>query len=160
MKKDLLTILMVELMKNAANPEGAKFDLRHWYDSIDGKKPISCGTTACAFGLAALIPAFKKLGLKHDNFVPYILVAKLPKGLDKNLYKQGGKFRLEALRAASVFFGITPAQAGSLFLDCNYSTQDWRGARGERAVAARIGALLAGVDITSPSYIQNYDQAA
>lgn len=46
-----------------------RFDYCTWVgDDWEGKKDLSCGTTACALGWATTIPAFRKLGLRMIRY--------------------------------------------------------------------------------------------
>lgn len=43
----------------------SRFDFARWAgDDWKGKANLSCGTTACALGLATTIPSFRRLGLR------------------------------------------------------------------------------------------------
>lgn len=64
MQIERLKLLAQKLREDAANPNGIKFEIGVWYGDVDGAKPVSCGTTACAMGLAALSPEFQAMGLK------------------------------------------------------------------------------------------------
>ena len=52
------------LEADAKNKKGIQFDMTDWGTVSDHKKPLSCGTQACAMGLAALSGAFKRAGLE------------------------------------------------------------------------------------------------
>lgn len=115
----------------------------------DFSPEISCGTTACAMGLAAISGAFKRAGLsyKYDSSNQLIVTT------------WNGRFK-EYDAAAVVLFGITKDEANYLFTPSYYSEKvadSWgdhpmskvRGAKGERRVANRIRKFVAGeIDIT------------
>jgi len=56
-----LLVLCNHMERVVASQEPAHFDMGNWYD--DESEPHTCGTVACAFGHAALIPEFNRLGL-------------------------------------------------------------------------------------------------
>ncbi len=64
MHKDRLITLRNHLLNNV---QDSKFYLEYWIGNNDtpwdGEMNLSCGTTACAMGHAALIPEFQALGL-------------------------------------------------------------------------------------------------
>ena len=70
MNKRRLLKLADLLEADAKNKRGLQFNLSEWGTSLDYGSPasISCGTTACAMGLAVLSGAFKRAGL--SNFFP------------------------------------------------------------------------------------------
>jgi len=73
MNKRRLLKLADLLEADAKNKKGVKFDLGTWGNLNEGtpeEEVISCGTTACAAGLAAMSGAFKKEGLGY-RLVPY-----------------------------------------------------------------------------------------
>jgi hypothetical protein len=124
MNKRRLLKLADLLEKDAKNKKGIFFDLSVWGWVGNEEEPLSCGTTACAMGLAAISGAFKRQGLRCR-------------------FDEGGGIRIgfgrrwDALLAARRLFGITDSEARQLFL---YSGDiaKIRGAAGERAVARRI----------------------
>lgn len=138
-----LAYLAIKLVENAMNPKGAKFDLNRWYRGINKKKPISCGTTACAFGFAALLPAFKKQGLFIHASSPAIQVSKKVAERDFiHCSRYEGKYVLTGVNAAAYFFNIPNRDAQNLFLSEAYVGLPISGAAGEMAVATKIVALL------------------
>ena len=86
-----------------------RFDYKRWVGADwKGKQDLSCGTTACALGWAATIPAFRRLGLR---------LRKIP-GWD---YSNGevvfgkGKDIPRDLDAARALFGLNYDEAYLLF---------------------------------------------
>lgn len=53
------------LEADAKNKKGVKFSMPTWGYVRDESAPVSCGTQACAMGLAALSGAFKRAGLDY-----------------------------------------------------------------------------------------------
>lgn len=144
MKRKLLLFLADALMKNARDPKGSKFDLEAWVTRVNKKKPLSCGTTACAFGFAALLPKFKKLGLRLEMDEPI-------EGYGEAAFYPCYKGYVDFM-AASKFFGVDRRIAEHLFSPDNYRDDHQQEAAGERAVAMKIYDLLDGVDITKERY--------
>lgn len=133
MNKRRLLKLADLLEADAKNKKGIKFDLALWGASEDGKaSSISCGTTACAMGLAVLSGAFRRAGLSnfHGPDAP-VITPQMP----------GDMLGMEA---AESLFGITNEEACFLFLDDNYPRSKTSGAGGERYVAKRIRDFVAG----------------
>jgi len=142
MNKRRLLKLADLLEADAKNKKGVKFDLSLWakvddldYSTSPDVIEVGCQTTACAIGLACISGAFKLSGLAYD------LVAKESSG-GNNIVPRYRNYR--DFPAIQKFFGITEDQADHLFLDSSYADSRCRGARGERAVAARIRSLVAG----------------
>jgi len=108
------------LEADAKNKKGIKFDMTHWAYIGNSAKPISCDTSACAMGLAALSGEYKRAGLgwKLDKY---------------GYFKITMNGRGWALTAAMRLFGISRKQAEYLF--CESSEE---GAEGERHVAKFI----------------------
>lgn len=132
MNKKRLLKLADLLEADAKNRKGIKFDLGTWgYVDDDSKGLVSCGTTACAMGLAAISGAFKRQGLSHKLEGNYIVV--MHDG------KEGG------FSAACNLFGIEYYEARSLFDSEHYPMDvETVGAAGERYVAKRIRDFVAG----------------
>src|SRR3990167_5294574 len=63
MNKRRLLKLADLLEADAKNKKGIRFDMGRWGFVLDEKQPLSCGTSACAMGLAALSGTFKRAGL-------------------------------------------------------------------------------------------------
>lgn len=130
MNKRRLLKLAALLEADAKNKNGIRFDLNGWGHADVGSKPsASCGTMACAIGLAVVSGVFKKDGLenrfKRDGIMPMFC----------------GHLEFDAV---NLFFDLEPDQSGRLFLCESYPPSQHRGAKGERAVAKRIRALVAG----------------
>lgn len=145
------------LEADAKNKKGIKFDLdivvgatnsEQWcgydrYVSPTFKPEVSCGTTACAMGLAAVSGQFKRAGLSFKLEDGGIIMTTW-KGRSKH-------YEIAAVR----LFNITPEQASYLFDPDFYKDKpvdgdDFmpfskvKGAKGERRVARRIRKLVAG----------------
>lgn len=97
-----------------------RFDYNAWVgDDWAGKQDLSCGTTACALGWAATIPAFRKLGLqlfkpesKYDpNFVAL-----------KSSVEEGCDAYSGPPIASSVVFGLSREEHTHVFIPemCEY----------------------------------------
>lgn len=100
------------------------FHLHAWFSNQHGPLKIDyagrmCGTTACAFGEAVLMPEFKGTGLKRVYGGPR--------------YK--GKYGMDA---ASKFFGISYGNACRLFDPSTYPREN----RGPMDVVKRIEELI------------------
>lgn len=116
------------LEADAKNKKGIKFDLGMWGLADDETKPVSCGTTACAIGLAVASGAFKSDGLSSRN--------------DFDLTPRfAGKQSWDAVQA---LFSLGHREASFLFMDTFYSADLRAGAAAEREVAKRIRDFVAG----------------
>lgn len=124
MKKERLLKLADLLEADAKNKTGLRFDMGNWGTITDPTKPVSCGTTACAMGLAALSGAFKRAGLGYRISGEQLLITMHD--------------RVDAMEAAEKLFGISYEEAEYLFIDTA-----GEGARGERAVAKQIRKFVA-----------------
>jgi hypothetical protein len=155
MYADRLERLAKLLDDDAANEKGVKFDLGVWAGPSDmvnrtfpGQPetvPVSCETTACAMGLAAISREFAAEGLDY-KFDPrfsggYIL---LPTMMDRD-----GELQ-EGFGAAQELFGISYDDATYLF-DPEHYDEVPTGADGERFVAQRIRDFVKG-DIDDEFY--------
>lgn len=124
--------LAVLLEKDAKRKRGIKFDLGDWAKTKDKKLTVSCGTTACAMGLAVLSGEFKRQGLSNyyvggvDEFGRPSLAPKCNDRL--------------AFGAASELFGISDEMSEYLFSSLSYKKS--KGAQAELAVAKRIRELV------------------
>jgi hypothetical protein len=124
------------LEADAKNKKGIKFDLGTWGNSDDDEVSVSCGTTACAMGLAVVSGAFKRAGLTNhysDN-------------ADSICPRFDGYV---GFAAAAALFDIEYNAATFLFEDTFYPEHKKRGAAGERYVAKRIRDFVAG-KVTPP----------
>lgn len=127
MHKRRLLKLADLLEANAGNKTGAKFDMSTFGDVTDADNPISCGTTVCAMGLAALSGAFKRTGLtaKVDReHLPCFNV---------NFYWKGRE--TSPFVAAQRTFEITREDAKALFDGSLPLPNNGHGAKAERAMA-------------------------
>jgi len=133
MKKQRLLKLADLLEADAANRKGIKFDLGLWgsIDRLDDEVSVSCGTTACAMGLAVVSGAFKRAGLINGAFTKDIIFPEM---------KGSG---LGGIQAAAELFDIEVGEASYLFFDTEYPYEKRRGAAGERYVAKRIRKFVA-----------------
>lgn len=132
MHKRRLLKLADLLEADAKNPNGVKFDLGTWGWSTT-KPDVSCNTTACAMGVAALSGAFEYDGLTYftrENGHSGILI---------EVECQGRR----GTAAAARLFRITRRAADWLFLEDWYDDST-TGADGEFAVAKRIRDFVAG----------------
>ena len=137
MNKDRLLRLVNLLREDAANPNGAKFDLGTWGESSDAEPRLSCGTTACAMGLAAISGIFKDEGLTFSVH-PEVGI----NGEDVNDIKVEYDHR-SGFTAAALFFDISGTDARYLFAPDSYRGSIPVGKEGEELVAARIEAFIA-----------------
>jgi len=131
--KNRLLKLAALLEADAKNKKGVKFDLGIWGRSDDPELTpvsVSCGTTACAVGLAVVSGAFKRSGLFNAAVVPGRIVP----GFDN-------KFGFGAVEA---FFDLAQREAAFLFYHASYPVSFRTGAKGERFVAKRIRQFVAG----------------
>lgn len=140
MNKRRLLKLAELLEADARNKSGLKFDMDMWGESQTKDMKVTCGTTACAMGLAALSGTFKRAGLQvrvqeygHDaNHIFWLDIG----------FK--GSFA-SPLESASQLFDLTYAEASWLFISDDYpDNASMKGAAGERTVAKRIKRFVAG----------------
>jgi hypothetical protein len=91
------------------------FDMHHWFTHMEAmsRRPFvakkffqSCGTSACALGIATLIPEFKALGLGLDRTIPMFID------------HDGPRF---GFGAAEAFFGLNRYAASKIFSVERYS---------------------------------------
>jgi hypothetical protein len=118
------------LEDDAKRKKGICFDLGTWGRIKDTEKPLSCGTTACAMGLAALSGAFKRQGLKWKTRGTNCII------------DIGYGNTWNPMIAAAHLFGIELYQVNYLFIR-TWGMSMCVGAEGERAVAARIRKFVA-----------------
>jgi hypothetical protein len=141
MNKERLLKLADLLEADAANPIGLKFDLGVWgttepddfHDDAPPAPPvsISCGTSACAMGLAVLSGAFADAGLFNGSFSKSRIVPEM---------RASGACGFDA---AAELFDIDETSANHLFDAACYPRGKRTGAEGERDVAARIREFVA-----------------
>lgn len=147
MRKDLLERLATLLETDATNPTGIKFDMRIWAkksgeDTVrnyyhDDVVQANCGTTGCAFGLAAISGAFKDDGLTYD-----IIGGRLTPTFD-------GRIEYDA---AAALFELERHDAEKLFDPFFYEATQRVGAEAELEVARRIRELVTDGRITGYRY--------
>lgn len=179
MHADRLQRMADLLRRDAANPNGVKFDLSTWASPVpenelrgpspndhwsipEGVKmvkrnytdlaplevPVSCGTFACAFGLAAISGEFKAEGLSYTaitgcNYSNPDVVGEGATGLlVPAIYDHSGTMQT-GFEAAEVLFDISAADAKYFFDPDSYDGTP-REAEGEIEVADRIEAFIRG----------------
>jgi hypothetical protein len=131
------------LEADANNPKGVKFDLTAWVQKKDSDGefttfgfakgetiPVSCGTAACAWGLAAISGAFADDGVGFD--------------LNRNGWISPTFNGAEDFDAAEMFFDINTNEVSYLFDPDFYPNSKLRGRKGELYVAKRVRDLAAG----------------
>jgi hypothetical protein len=142
MHADRLIKLAELLEADAINPKGLKFDLSLWgssneYDDDgldDTYAPpvsISCGTHACAMGLAVLSGEFAEFGLINASHNKSSIVPEI------------AGTKAFGFQAAEVLFGIDEKQAYNFFCAEFYPDEITTGKEGELLVAARIREFVA-----------------
>lgn len=138
------------LEADAKNKKGIKFNLNTVAEPSDRQKSaketsfdptVSCGTTACAMGLAAISGAFKRAGLSYDvdsweRYFDNKWVHTIQTTIDGQIVDYDD--------AAVAIFGITLEEANFLFTPRCYGRLPKTGAKGERIVAKRIRDFVAG----------------
>jgi hypothetical protein len=72
---------LLELAKFLRKLPKKRFDYTTWVgENWEGKKDLSCGTTACALGWATAIPSLRKAGLRmvkiYDSYVNAVVCMK------------------------------------------------------------------------------------
>lgn len=128
------------LEADAKNKKGIRFDLSTWANVDPSAEPsVSCGTTACAMGLAAISGAFKRAGLSYGPVDCGIENCGLCAGkMEVRLGRDTG------FDAAMVLFDVNTDEAGWLFAGSSYPEDKIQGAAAERCVAKRIRDFVAG----------------
>ena len=132
MNKRRLLKLADLLEADAKKKTGMKFDIHTWGFVKTPAKPVSCGTHACAMGLAALSGAFKRQGL----------TAKIDSGVV--LFKWKSRVTDDGFVPAKALFDLSFAQADHLFGPFQELPNDGQGAEAARAVAKKIRDLCDG----------------
>ena len=122
MNKRRLLKLADLLEADAKNKKGVRFDMAGWGEVTDETAPVSCGTQACAMGLAGLSGAFKRAGL--EAVIRFGSVGFEWKGEPVNGFD-----------AAVSLFNISEEEADHLFSPRGKNDE---GAAGERAKAKEI----------------------
>lgn len=139
MNNENLLRLVKLLERDANDAAGVQFDMNIWGKIKDQANPISCGTQACAMGLAALSGEFAEEGL-----TAYFT------GEDGMIFHWHG-IPTDPLVIATNLFGISITESYALFLgEC------WlRGKEGELAKANQIRQFVgrgAIIPIDEPEY--------
>lgn len=137
MKADLLLKLADMLDANADNKDGVEFDLGvvvHVKHSLENREITSCGTQACAMGLAIISGQFEGLTYEvlTDEFDEDNVTIKV-------IYEERWS-RYDSI--AEEMFNLNHKQVDFLFDPACYS-RDMRGAEDERIVAKRIRRFVA-----------------
>jgi hypothetical protein len=122
MNKRRLLKLADLLEADAKNKTGIKFDMGGWGVVERPEAQLSCGTQACAMGLAAISGAFKRAGLEANIYHTVI-----------NFRWKGNAVR--GYEAAEKLFEISEREADELFSPTGILDE---GAAGERAKAKQI----------------------
>lgn len=136
MQKARLLKLADMLDEDAKTKKGIKFDMGTWGYITNEEEPLSCGTSACAMGLACLSGRFKRAGLSYDVYSLRWDVSSPIRITPIHTDKDG--YRRYELSAAVALFGIPYRDAAYLFSSGSYTDANSRGARAERFVARRI----------------------
>ena len=154
MQKKRLLKLAALLEADAKNKRGIKFDLyivaapsRENSDKKDFKPQVTCGTTACAMGLAAVSGAFKR---KEAGGLSFIIGngSNVVGEMDIHTTVMGKKMSYD--NAAEKIFHISRVAARYLFAPRSYLGRPTKGAEGELYVAQRIRSFVEGfVDPTN-----------
>ena len=132
MNKRRLLKLAELLDADAKNKNGVKFDYYSWGWISNKADPVSCGTSACAFGLAAISGAFKRAGLTYSL---------KPEG--RLRFQLGGR-AAKPIYAAQKIFDISETQAIHLFAP---GLRDpTTGAGAERFVARKIRKFIKAIE--------------
>jgi hypothetical protein len=137
MNKKRLLKLAYLLEADAKKKKGIRFDLASWGYVSDDAMPLSCGTTACAAGLAAVSGAFKRSGLSYRLDGCAIKITLNGQCRDRGGWK--GSF-LSAIK----FFDLSKDEGQFLFVDRFYAGLPKSKAEGEIVVAQRIRDFVAG----------------
>lgn len=126
------------LVADAGKKKGIKFDLSFWGYVENQEEPLSCGTQACAAGLAAISGAFKRQGLSYE----IVGTSRIELTLDGYYPDLHHRFNKSFLVARD-FFGLTDRQAEFLFTPNDYPDHICAEAASERFVAKRIRNFVA-----------------
>lgn len=135
MNKRRLLKLADLLEADAKNKKGIKFDLCTFCTTKSPDYPVSCGTRACAIGLAALSGAFKRQGLEFEF---------RNEDDEPELY-----FIFEDMETwdgfvvAERFFDLERYEANFLFATHAVTINNGAGAGAERALAKKIRKFVA-----------------
>jgi len=131
------------LEADADNPEGIKFNMGTWGQAEEGTKlALSCGTEACAMGVAALSKAFHKQGLRYKTtkIIEYDRRGKVHHIVELEIYHVDALHDDDPILAAAHLFGISQNEANKLFMPSGDSPN--KGKRAEKKVASKIRAFV------------------
>lgn len=137
------------LMADAKRKNGVKFNMGNWGEISDPKNALSCGTQACAFGLAAISGVFKRVGLDYE-------LSEMKRNYVDSTNFQEIEFLWKGRRTsptpvAMELFGLTELEADTLFGgSVGPECSTYRGAEAERSVAKRIRKLVKAVQKLKP----------
>lgn len=140
MNTERLLKLAALLEVDADKTDGIKFNLETWGDATEGYVSHSCGTTACAVGLAIVSGAFKDEGLNNADEMD-------EPGEDGLRSVWPGFGDLQGWPAVRAFFDLDRSESEFLFDQDEYPEEYRTEAKGERYVAARIREFVAGKEI-------------
>lgn len=126
----------LEAQADARKPD-FQFNLRMFGRFAKTAAPLTCGTTACALGGAALAGLFKRQGLSFQIDTSYIWRHHDEHNIHVIHTDQNGRRSLN-FNAAQKLFGITKQEALHLFCPGEQHTGVTDGKRGARNVAKMI----------------------
>jgi len=133
-KRRALKRLVKLLRKDADNPEGIQFDMGTWGRIEDKKNVLSCGTTACGMGLAALSGKFSFEAILRkvwnddtQSYEPYRILA---------MRRVGERKETDPITLAEETFGLGSTLAMEMFIPSPGFPSDGRA--GELSLANRI----------------------
>jgi hypothetical protein len=142
MNKKRLLKLADLLEADAKNKKGIKFNMGTWGDIYETDNLMSCGTKACAMGLAALSGAFKRAGLGY-NLTRYPDLEYCPAQLNIT-FSRNGYTHHGGIVSAMHLFDLTDQQAEALFTPNDLFGGTYTGAEAERHLAKLIRKFVAG----------------
>ena len=100
---------LLKLADVVGNYPPERFDFKTFVgNDWKGKANLSCGTTACAFGIATTIPSFRRLGLRMSKYIGGYI--SFPHLLDDEPSMEA------SIRAAEVIFGLDEHEFKCLFI--------------------------------------------
>lgn len=106
-----------------------KFDMSQWYEQT------TCGTSACAGGLAALLPRLQEEGLRLSQFFGSRCIPR---------FKEFGGYR-----ALAEFFNLSSKEAEFIFSPMRYKGRALMGGVSPRTVENHINEVLFGKPLRS-----------
>lgn len=115
MNAERLYLLTAELRKWPEN----RFNFGKWVgEDWKGKPDLSCGTSACALGIATTMPVFRALGLRLTNgkYGPYISIEGKAPVLSNNHILYEPLYIDTSLESAATIFDLTRSEAKYLFM--------------------------------------------